>query len=91
MTCEWYFGLKGASKFKNFVDSLQINLVECSPALQKIQFQKLECMTEDVADGNANGRCISKLGGTPVSWHATLDQVPTGCKQSYCILIKLLL
>ncbi|KAL8471512.1 hypothetical protein ACS0TY_028325 [Phlomoides rotata] len=70
--------LRGASKFKNFVDSLQINLVECSPALQKLQFQNLKCTTEDAADGNANERCISMLGGTPVSWHATLEQVPTG-------------
>ncbi|KAI3452346.1 hypothetical protein Pfo_009011 [Paulownia fortunei] len=70
--------LRGSSKIKNFMDSLQIHLVECSPALQKLQYQNLKCMTEDAADGNADERCISTLAGTPVSWHAMLEQVPTG-------------
>ncbi|KAK6128351.1 hypothetical protein DH2020_037905 [Rehmannia glutinosa] len=66
--------LRGASKFKNFTDSLQIHMVECSPALQKLQYQNLKCMTEDGTDGNAEKRCISTLAGSPVSWHATLEQ-----------------
>ncbi|KAI3462957.1 hypothetical protein Pfo_019620 [Paulownia fortunei] len=70
--------LRGASKFKSFTESLQIHMVECSPALQKLQYQNLKCMTDDGADGNAEKRCISTLAGTPVSWHATLEQVPTG-------------
>ncbi|KAI3474822.1 hypothetical protein Pfo_030133 [Paulownia fortunei] len=56
--------LRGSSKIKNFMDSLQIHLVECSPALQKLQYQNLKCMTEDAADGNADERCISTLAGT---------------------------
>ncbi|KAL3640155.1 hypothetical protein CASFOL_011858 [Castilleja foliolosa] len=67
--------LRGASKFKNFTESLEIHLVECSPALQKLQYQNLNCTTED---GTAEKRCFSTLGGTNVSWHPTLDQVPTG-------------
>lgn len=68
------------SKFKNFTDSLQLHLVECSPALHKLQYQNLKCTTEDTADGDSGTRCISALAGNPVSWHAMLEQVPTGCK-----------
>ncbi|KAL2499988.1 Protein of unknown function (DUF185) [Abeliophyllum distichum] len=70
--------LRGASKFKNFMNSLQIHMVECSPALQKLQYENLKCMTEDGADGNKEKRINSTLAETPVSWHATLEQVPTG-------------
>ncbi|KAH6792065.1 NADH dehydrogenase ubiquinone complex I [Perilla frutescens var. hirtella] len=66
--------LRGVSKFKNFTASLQLHLVECSPALQKLQYQNLKCTREDAADGD----CISMLSGSPVSWHAMLEQVPTG-------------
>lgn len=55
-------------------------MVECSPALQKLQYQNLKCVTEEGADVNAEKRCISTFAGIPVSWHATLEQVPTGCK-----------
>lgn len=72
---------QGASKFKNFTDALQIHMVECSPALQKLQYQNLMCVTEDVADQNAKKRTISTLAATPVSWHAMFEQVPTGCKE----------
>ncbi|GFP90353.1 NADH dehydrogenase [ubiquinone] complex i assembly factor 7 [Phtheirospermum japonicum] len=67
--------LRGASKFKNFTESLEIHMVECSPALQKLQYQNLKCTTED---GTAEKRCFSTLAGTHISWHATLEQVPTG-------------
>ncbi|TQD86918.1 hypothetical protein C1H46_027535 [Malus baccata] len=67
--------LRGASKFKDFTESLHVHMVECSPALQKLQYQKLECADEEVSDGK---RTISALAKTPVSWHATLEDVPTG-------------
>ncbi|XP_073309448.1 uncharacterized protein [Primulina huaijiensis] len=70
--------LRGASKFKNFTDALQIHMVECSPALQKLQYQNLKCVTEAVADQNTEKRTISTLAATPVSWHAMFEQVPTG-------------
>ncbi|KAL0285498.1 UNVERIFIED_CONTAM: protein arginine methyltransferase NDUFAF7, mitochondrial, partial [Sesamum angustifolium] len=69
---------EGASKFKNFTESLQLHMVECSPALQKLQYQNLKCLTEDSTNGNTEKRCISTIAGTPVSWHTTLEQVPTG-------------
>ncbi|RXH89507.1 hypothetical protein DVH24_031864 [Malus domestica] len=72
--------LRGASKFKNFTKSLHVHMVECSPALQKLQYQKLECADEEVSDGK---RTISALAKTPVSWHATLEDVPTGCIAIY--------
>lgn len=70
--------LRGVSKFKNFTASLRLHLVECSPALKKLQYQNLKCTTEDAADGDPGTGCISTLTGGPVSWHAMLDQVPTG-------------
>ncbi|CAA0829993.1 Protein of unknown function (DUF185 [Striga hermonthica] len=70
--------LRGASKFKSFTQSLQIHMVECSPVLRELQYQNLKCTTEDGADGNSEGRCVSSIVGAPVSWHAVLEQVPTG-------------
>ncbi|XP_027191980.1 uncharacterized protein [Cicer arietinum] len=72
--------LRGASKFKNFTESLHIHLVECSPALQKLQHKNLKCVDEENADENADKRTFSSLVGTrtPVSWHAALEQVPSG-------------
>lgn len=70
--------LRGASKFKNFVESLHVHLVECSPALQKLQHQKLKCIDDENAAQDADKRTVSSLVGTPVSWHATLEQVPSG-------------
>lgn len=72
------FQLKGVSKIKKFTESLHIHLVECSPALKKIQYQNLKC--EGNGDENAEKQIISSLAGTPISWHTTLEQVPTGCK-----------
>ncbi|KAH9739944.1 protein arginine methyltransferase NDUFAF7 [Citrus sinensis] len=70
--------LRGASKFKNFTESLHIHLVECSPTLQKLQHHNLKCMDENNANDNVEERTISSLAGTPVSWHAALEQVPSG-------------
>ncbi|XP_039009835.1 protein arginine methyltransferase NDUFAF7 homolog, mitochondrial-like [Hibiscus syriacus] len=70
--------LRGASKFKIFMESLHIHMVECSPALQKLQHQKLKCMDEDSTTEGVDKMSRSTLAGTPVSWHATLEQVPTG-------------
>ncbi|KAK4272029.1 hypothetical protein QN277_020636 [Acacia crassicarpa] len=70
--------LRGASKFKKFIESLHVHLVECSPTLQKLQHQNLKCIDQDNAAESAERRTVSSLAGTPVSWHATLEQVPSG-------------
>lgn len=54
-------------------------MVECSPALQKLQYQNLKCKEEDNIGRDDDKRTISMLAGLPVSWHATLEQVPSGC------------
>ncbi|KAF7802936.1 protein arginine methyltransferase NDUFAF7, mitochondrial [Senna tora] len=69
--------LRGASKFEKFIDSLHVHLVECSPALQKLQHLNLKCIDQDNVE-SADKRIISSLAGNPVSWHATLEQVPSG-------------
>ncbi|CAN6911117.1 unnamed protein product [Brassica oleracea var. botrytis] len=66
--------LRGTSKFRNFTESLHIHLVECSPALQKLQHQNLKCTDESSSEKKA----ISSLAGTPVHWHTTLEEVPSG-------------
>ncbi|KAK6798689.1 hypothetical protein RDI58_006392 [Solanum bulbocastanum] len=70
--------LRGASKFRNFTDSLHIHMVECSPTLKKLQYQNLMCINKNDTDGDAEEHIISRLTGTSVSWHATLEQVPAG-------------
>lgn len=70
--------LRGVSKFKNFTESLHIHMVECSPALQKLQHQSLKCVDEDNTIEGVGKRSLSTLTGTPVSWHAALEQVPSG-------------
>ncbi|CAJ1933868.1 unnamed protein product [Sphenostylis stenocarpa] len=70
--------LRGASKFKNFIDSLHVHLVECSPALQKLQHQNLKCIGEENTAQDTDIRTARSLFGTPVSWHATLEQIPSG-------------
>lgn len=77
----WISEPQGASKFRNFTDSLQIHMVECSPTLQKLQYQNLKCINKNDADGDAEEQIISRLTGTSVSWHATLEQVPAGGKK----------
>lgn len=54
-------------------------MVECSPALQKLQHQSLKCVDEDNTIEGVGKRSLSTLTGTPVSWHAALEQVPSGC------------
>lgn len=70
--------LRGASKMKNFTDSLHIHMVECSPALQKLQYENLKCVDEDNSDKSLEKSIISTLAKAPVSWHTALEQVPTG-------------
>ncbi|KAM7268271.1 hypothetical protein ACFE04_010437 [Oxalis oulophora] len=70
--------LRGASKIKNFTEALNIHLVECSPALKKIQHSCLKCTDEDNSSEVIEKNTISQLAGTPVSWHTTLEQVPSG-------------
>ncbi|KAH8483751.1 hypothetical protein H0E87_028243 [Populus deltoides] len=70
--------LRGASKFKSFTESLHVHLVECSPMLQKLQHHNLKCLDEDVNGDGVEKRTISTLAGTLVSWHALLEQVPSG-------------
>ncbi|CAF1855374.1 hypothetical protein YC2023_052944 [Brassica napus] len=45
-----------------------------NPALQKRQHQNLKCTDESSSEKKA----ISSLAGTPVHWHATLEEVPSG-------------
>ncbi|KAL6550312.1 hypothetical protein OROMI_020800 [Orobanche minor] len=59
--------LRGASKFEKFI-----------PALKKIQKKTLKCDDEDGVDTDADKNTASTLTGTPVSWHSTLEEVPTG-------------
>ncbi|KAK1432841.1 hypothetical protein QVD17_09743 [Tagetes erecta] len=66
--------LRGASKFEKFTRSVNIHMIEVSPALKKIQKTTLKCNNEDGADENT----ATTLTGTPVSWHSTLEEVPTG-------------
>ncbi|XP_062213976.1 uncharacterized protein LOC133915001 isoform X1 [Phragmites australis] len=67
--------LRGSAKFVNFTKVLNINLVECSPTLQKVQYNTLKCEDEPTGAGK---RTVSKLCGSPVCWHASLEQVPSG-------------
>ncbi|GJV58789.1 protein arginine methyltransferase NDUFAF7, mitochondrial [Tanacetum coccineum] len=70
--------LRGASKFEKFTNSLHLHMIEVSPALKKIQKKTLRCDNEDGADTDADEDTASTLTGTPVSWHSTLEEVPTG-------------
>lgn len=70
--------LRGASKFKNFTELLHIHLVECSPTLKELQHRNLKCVDEDDNSPINEKGTISTIAGTPVSWHATLEQVPSG-------------
>uniref|UniRef100_A0A2N9IDT4 Protein arginine methyltransferase NDUFAF7 n=1 Tax=Fagus sylvatica TaxID=28930 RepID=A0A2N9IDT4_FAGSY len=70
--------LRGVSKFKGFAQSLHIHMVECSPTLQKLQHSNLKCKDEDNTNDEVNKKSVSTLAGTPVTWHAALEQVPSG-------------
>lgn len=58
-------------------------MVECSPTLQKVQHKNLKCVDEDGHSEGIDRRTISMLTGTPVSWHAALEQVPSGCMDNF--------
>ena len=62
-------------------------MVECSPALQKLQYKKLECIDEDGDDKNVDNHVVSALTGSPISWHTMLEQVPTGGNLHYPTLL----
>ncbi|XP_077247840.1 NADH dehydrogenase ubiquinone complex I, assembly factor-like protein (DUF185) isoform X2 [Tasmannia lanceolata] len=70
--------LRGTSKFEKFKKSLHIHMVECSPTLQKLQYSTLRCADEHNTGNNNDEGTISMLTGATVSWHATLEQVPSG-------------
>ncbi|XP_020106331.1 protein arginine methyltransferase NDUFAF7, mitochondrial isoform X2 [Ananas comosus] len=70
--------LRGSSKFVNFTKSLNIHLVECSPALQKVQYNTLKCAEDVLGEESSTKRPISGISGAPVHWHAALEQVPSG-------------
>lgn len=55
-------------------------MVECSPTLRKLQHSNLKCIEEENISQDVGHRTISTLAGTPVTWHAALEQVPSGCK-----------
>jgi NADH dehydrogenase [ubiquinone] 1 alpha subcomplex assembly factor 7 len=47
--------------------------------LQKLQHHNLKWLDEDDNGDGVEKRTISTLAGTLVSWHALLEQVPSGC------------
>ncbi|XP_042461816.1 protein arginine methyltransferase NDUFAF7, mitochondrial [Zingiber officinale] len=70
--------LRGSSKFSNFKKALNIHMVECSPALQKVQYDALKCMDEATNDDSSSKKTISMVSGSSIAWHSTLEQVPSG-------------
>ncbi|KAK4346572.1 hypothetical protein RND71_032911 [Anisodus tanguticus] len=64
----------------------KLDLVELGPGrgtlladlLRKLQYQNLKCINKNDTDGDAEEHIISRLTGTSISWHATLEQVPGG-------------
>lgn len=79
--------LQGTAKFKDFSQTLSVHLVECSPALRKIQHETLKCVykggaeekpTADGQNSEVVDDRISQISGVPVAWHFDLDQVPRG-------------
>ena len=81
--------LDSCKPFKKFCDSINIHLVELSPAMKQLQQEKLEIKSikpdniehKDEADGknkiNANDYIVTKQD-IPVKWHNFLNQVPAG-------------
>ncbi|XP_047310796.1 protein arginine methyltransferase NDUFAF7, mitochondrial [Impatiens glandulifera] len=70
--------IRGTTKCKAFIESLHIHMVECSPTLQKLQFDNLKCQEEANSAEDASKRITCTLSGSPISWHTTLEQVPAG-------------
>jgi NADH dehydrogenase [ubiquinone] 1 alpha subcomplex assembly factor 7 len=77
---------RGAAKFKEFSESLSVHLVECSPALRKLQHNTLRCTEHNTERYNSrDGHAFSALSGAPISWHADLEQVPRGENSSWVV------
>ncbi|KAK9107761.1 hypothetical protein Syun_023772 [Stephania yunnanensis] len=70
--------LRGTSKVANFTKSLHAHMVECSPALRDLQYKTLKCAPEDVRSDSGDKRVMSQFSNVPISWHSTLEQVPSG-------------
>ncbi|CAK9267696.1 unnamed protein product [Sphagnum jensenii] len=79
--------LRGTAKFKDFLQSLSVHMVKCSPALKSIQQQTLKCHPKDQADstcavdgqkGKPTEDQISQILGAAISWHLDLEYVPQG-------------
>ncbi|KAJ6814703.1 protein arginine methyltransferase NDUFAF7, mitochondrial [Iris pallida] len=70
--------LRSSSKFANFIKSLDVHMVECSPTLQKIQHNTLKCVDEVVSEEESTSRSTRTLSGVPIHWHSTLEEVPLG-------------
>jgi NADH dehydrogenase [ubiquinone] 1 alpha subcomplex assembly factor 7 len=83
LSCIW----QGTAKFKDFLQSLSVHMVKCSPALKSIQQQTLKCHPKDQADstcavdgqkGKPTEDQISQILGAAISWHLDLEYVPQG-------------
>jgi NADH dehydrogenase [ubiquinone] 1 alpha subcomplex assembly factor 7 len=77
--------LRGVSAFPQFTAAIEVHLVEVSPMLRKIQFERLDCSTSPssgglIQDGQVRSTLTSCSGqeGCPVYWHNTIDEVPSG-------------
>ncbi|KAL3677532.1 hypothetical protein R1sor_027480 [Riccia sorocarpa] len=66
--------IRGTSKFGEFSRAVSIHLVECSPALRKLQEQKLQC----VPCGENSEQKRSRISGSTVQWYMDLSEVPRG-------------
>lgn len=83
--------LRGVSKFSEYADAIAVHLVECSPALRRLQQQALGVILEgDMKDLNGTGnppkeeslntpkKMASCFFKSKFSWHIDLEQVPRG-------------
>ncbi|KAL2636320.1 hypothetical protein R1flu_007799 [Riccia fluitans] len=66
--------IRGTSKFDEFSRAVSLHLVECSPALRKLQAEKLQCVP---CDKNPEQK-RSKISGSAVNWYMDLSEVPRG-------------
>jgi NADH dehydrogenase [ubiquinone] 1 alpha subcomplex assembly factor 7 len=53
--------------------------------LQKVQYEKLKCIDESTDQESGTNAAVSAITNTPITWHASLDQVPSGCMRSFLI------
>ncbi|XP_074576377.1 uncharacterized protein LOC141832909 isoform X2 [Curcuma longa] len=65
--------LRGSSKFSNFKKALNIHMVECSPVLQKVQYDALKCMDEATNDDSSSKKTIMP---TIIIAHEFYDALP---------------